>query len=361
MKHLFLIISLTNILLYVTSCTSKEHDEQPLEFELSDTMLKHCEFSEVKLQDVKNELKLFGKVTADNSKMAHIYPITGGIVASINVELGDYVTQGQLLAIVKSSEVADFQRQLLNAKTDVALAEKNLQVAKDLFNGKLNSEKDVIASEKELEKANAELARINEVYSIYHLKEGSEYRITAPISGFIVNKDITQNEELRGDRTEEVFSIAQIDDVWILANVNESNISKVALGYEADIQTISYQDKIFKGKVDKIFNIIDPDTKAMKILIKIDNPDLLLKPEMNVTVTLKFSENKKMLAIPSSSIIFDKSKNWVMVYKNKKHIETRLVDIYSKIGDTTYISSGLNESEKIFSKNGILIYDALND
>lgn len=361
MKISIYLIIVTILTFSLTSCKTKPQEEKEAAFELSDTMLKHCEFTVAKFQDVKNELKLFGKVTADNSKMAHIYPITGGIVARINVELGDYVTQGQLLAVVKSSEVADFQRQLLDAKTDVALAEKNLQVAKDLYNGKLNSEKDVNASEKELEKAKAELERINEVYSIYHLKQGSEYRITAPISGFIINKDITQNEELRSDRTEEVFSIAQIDDVWILANVNETNISKVALGYEADVQTISYQDKIFKGKVDKIFNVIDPDTKAMKILIKIDNPDLLLKPEMNVTVTLKYNENKKLIAVPSSSIIFDKSKNWVMVFKDPKHIETRLVDVYSSIGNVTYLSKGVNESEKVFSKNGLLIYDALND
>lgn len=345
----------------MASCKTKPAEEVTEGFELSDTMLKHCEFTEAKFQDVKEELKLFGKVTADNDKMAHVYPITGGIVASINVELGDHVTQGQLLAVVKSSEVADFQRQLLDAKSNVALAEKNVQVAKDLYAGKLNSEKDVIASEKELEKANAELTRINEVYSIYHLKQGSEYTITAPISGFIVNKDITQNEELRSDRTEEVFSIAQIDEVWVLANVNESNISKVALGYEADVQTISYADKIFKGKVDKIFNVIDPTTKAMKILVKINNPDLLLKPEMNATINLKFSENKKLIAIPSGAILFDKSKNWVMVYKDRKHIETRLVEVYSKIGDITYLSSGVNENEKVISKNGLLIYDALND
>lgn len=362
MKNFKFYISISSlILLSITSCKTAQKEETNKDFELSDTMIKHCEFTTVKLEDVKSELKLFGKVTADNNKMAHVYPITGGIVASINVELGDYVTQGQLLAVVKSSEVADFQRQLLDAKSDVALAEKNVQVAKDLFNGKLNSEKDVIASQKELEKANAELNRINEVYSIYHLKQGSEYRITAPMSGFIVNKDITQNEELRTDRTEEVFSIAQIDQVWVLANVNESNISKVALGFEAEVQTISYNEKIFKGKVDKIFNVIDPSTKAMKILVKIDNPDLLLKPEMNATVNLKFTENKKLIAIPSNSIIFDKNKNWVMVYTNRKKIETRLIDVYSSIGTTTYISSGINEGEKVISKNGLLIYDALND
>jgi cobalt-zinc-cadmium efflux system membrane fusion protein len=353
--------SICLVFISVTSCKEKPVESKPEAFELSDTMMKHCEFTEAKMLDVKNELKLFGKVTADNDKMAHVYPITGGIVASVNVELGDYVTQGQLLAVVKSSEVADFQRQLLDAKSDVAISEKNLQVAKDLFSGKLNSEKDVLASEKELEKAHAELARINEVYSIYHLKQGSEYRITAPISGFIINKDITQNEELRNDRSTEVFVIAQIDDVWVLANVNESNIPKVALGYEADVQTISYADKIFKGKVDKIFNVIDPTTKAMKILVKINNPDLLLKPEMNATVNLKFSENRKLIAVPSSSIVFDKNKDWIMVYKDKKHIETRLVEVYRKLGDITYINSGVEENEKVISKNGLLIYDALND
>jgi cobalt-zinc-cadmium efflux system membrane fusion protein len=250
---------------------------------------------------------------------------------------------------------------MVNAKSNVALAEKNLQVAKDLFAGKLNSEKDVLASEKELEKAKSELTRIHEVYEIYHLKQGSDYQITAPISGFIINKDITQNEELRTDRAEEVFAIAQINDVWVLANVNESNISKVALNFEADVQTLSYPDKIFKGKVDRIFNVIDPSTKAMKILIKINNADLLLKPEMNATVNLKFSENKQLIAIPSSAVLFDKNKNWVMVYKDKTHIETRNVEVYRMLGDIAYISSGVKDGDKVISKNGILIYDALND
>ncbi|MBL7922204.1 MAG: efflux RND transporter periplasmic adaptor subunit [Bacteroidia bacterium] len=359
--QLKLAISIICTLLLSASCKTKVEEEAPEKFELTDTMMKRCEFITAKIEDVKSEMKFFGKITADNNKMAHVYPITGGIVAKIEVELGDYVNEGQLLAVVKSSEVADFQRQLLDARSDVALSEKNLQVAKDLFAGKLNSEKEVLAAEKELEKAKAELARINEVYAIYHLKQGSEYRITAPISGFIINKDITQNEELRSDRAEEVFSIAQINDVWVLANVNESNISKVAIGYEADVQTLSYPDKIFKGKVDKIFNVIDPTTKAMKILVKINNANLLLKPEMNATVNLKFSENKNMIAVPSRAIVFDKNKDWVMIYKNKKNIETRQVEVYHKLGDITYISSGVSENEKVISKNALLIYDALND
>lgn len=147
----------------------------------------------------------------------------------------------------------------------------------------------------------------------------------------------------------------------MLANVNESYIAKVEAGYDAEVKTISYPDHIFRGKVDRIFNVIDPDTKAMKILVKIQNKDLLLKPEMNATVTLKYSEQMQLTAVPSSAVIFDKSKNWVMVFKDRNTIDTRQVEVYRQLGDITYVTSGLAEGERVISKNGLMIYDALND
>ncbi|MBL7874386.1 MAG: efflux RND transporter periplasmic adaptor subunit [Cyclobacteriaceae bacterium] len=354
-------ISTCLLLSFLGSCKSHIPEEDAIAFSISDTMMERCEITNATLQDVKNELKLFGKIAADNSKQANIYPIMSGNVLAIHAELGDYVKQGQRLATMKSGEVADFQRQLLDAKADMALAEKNVQVAKELYEGKINSERDVIAAEKELLKAKAELERIEEVYRIYGLREGSLFNITAPISGFIVYKDITQNEQLRSDKADIIFSIAQIDEVWVLANVNESDIPRVKAGYEAEVKTISYPNKIFSGQVDRIFNAIDPSTKAMKILVKIQNPDLLLKPEMSATITLKFSENKKLIAVPSSSIIFDKSKNWVMVFRSRTDIETRQVEIYRQLDDVTYLLNGLKENERVISKSGLMVYDALND
>jgi cobalt-zinc-cadmium efflux system membrane fusion protein len=349
----------------IMSLSACRHAEKPeadgVVFSISDAMMKRCELTKASTEVVKNELNLFGKIAPDNSRQATIYPIMGGSVIKIFAELGDNVKQGQTLAIIRSGEVADFQRQLLDARADLALAEKNVSVARELFAGKINSERDVIAAQKEYEKARAELDRIEEVYRIYGLREGSLYNITAPISGFIVFKNITQNEQLRSDNTSAIFSIAQIDEVWVLANVNESDISKVQVGFEAEVKTISYPDRIFKGRVDRIFNAIDPSTKAMKILVKIHNGDLLLKPDMNATIVLKYEENKKLISIPSSSVIFDKSKYWVMVFKDRTNIETRQVEIYRQLGNVTYVLSGLHEGEVVISQNGLMIYDALND
>jgi membrane fusion protein, heavy metal efflux system len=290
-----------------------------------------------------------------------VYPVVGGVVTAINIELGDYVTQGQILATIQSSEVAQFHKEKLDAVNEVAVAEKNLEVARDLFSGKLNSERDVAMAEKELEHARTELNRINDIYKIYRLKSGSLYDVQAPISGFVIAKRITQNEQLPPAMTEPLFAIADINEVWALANVNETEISKVRVGFDAEVRTLAFADRGYQGKIDKVFNAIDPETKSMKARVKISNNDLNLKPEMNCTVSVGFTEDKSMIAVPSSAIIFDKSKYWSMVFKDRHHIETRQVSIHHQLGNTTYVSDGLKTGETVITKNALLVYDAIND
>lgn len=351
-----------SILITISSC--KHAATEPVAdkgFTLTDTMLASTKFSKAVMETVKNELKLYGKISADNNKMSEVFPIMGGNVQKVNVELGDYVKQGQLLATIRSGEVAGYEKERLDASNDLAVAEKNLQVVQDLFAGKLNSEKDVVAAQTEVEKAKASLKRINEMYGIYNMKPGALYNVTAPIAGFIIEKNVTQNMLINPGDINKLFTIAQIDDVWVLANVNESDIGLITQGMDASIKTISYPDKIFYGKVDRIFNILDPETKSMKVRIRIANPGLALKPEMSATVTLRYLENNKKIAIPSNAIVFDKSKNWVMVYHDKQNIETRLIEVYKQAGDTTYLKNGIQEGETVITQNQALIYDALND
>jgi cobalt-zinc-cadmium efflux system membrane fusion protein len=290
-----------------------------------------------------------------------VYPIVGGVVINIQVELGDYVKQGQVLASIRSGEVASFEKEKLDAQNDYAIAEKNLQVAKDLFYGKLNSEKDVLAAERELEKAKAELNRINEIYKIYSLSNGSVYNVVAPISGFVVTKKINQNEQIRSDNNEPLFSIADINEVWALANVNESDIATVKVGFDAEVKTLAFPNEKYSGKIDKIFNAIDPETRSMKVRVKIPNPDFKLKPDMNCTVGISYVENRTMLTVPTSAIIFDKSKYWVMIFKDKHNVETRQVQVFRQLSEVSYISGGLEKGETVISKNALLVYDALND
>ncbi|MGN6439150.1 MAG: efflux RND transporter periplasmic adaptor subunit [Agriterribacter sp.] len=348
-------------LIAISSCKSRPLQEDATAFSMSDTMMSKCTFYKAEKEDVKNEIRLFGKMEADNNKTAQVFSAVGGLVTSINVGLGDYVKQGQVLATIQSSEVAKYEQERLDAITEVAVAEKNLQVANDLFAGKLNSEKDVTLAETELQKAKANLAKIKEIYSIYNFKKGSVFPVTAPVSGFVITKKININELLRPDENEPLFSIANTDEIWAVAYVNESNISHIKENYDAVINTLAFPETDYKGKIEKIYNVIDANTKSMKFRVRIPNHDYKLKPDMNCTVSVHFSENQSMVSVPSSSVIFDKSKYWVMVFKDKVHIETRQVEVYRQLGDITYIESGLKEGETVISQNGILVYDAIND
>lgn len=357
-----LIIGISLVVLAFSSCEkAKENPEINTTFVLSDDMLKTTTTAIAIIEPVKNELSFYGKITADNNKSIDVYPLVGGNVVKVNVELGDYVKKGQILATIKSTDIADFEKQMMDAKSDLLVAKKNLKVSQELFEGKLKSESDIIEAESGVNKAQTELNRVKQIYTIYKIKPGSIYEVTAPISGFIIQKSINQDMLLRNDRSENIFDIAEISEVWAIANVNETDINKVKLGLDADVSILSYPGKVFKGKVDKIFNIINPETKAMNARINLKNTDFLLKPDMNATIKLSFNENQSMIAVPSKSIIFDKSKNFVMLFKNRNSIETKQVEVFRQVGETTYISSGIEENEKVITNNQLFIYDALNN
>jgi membrane fusion protein, heavy metal efflux system len=355
-------ILLLTVTLFFVACSQKKletEDSKP--FRLSDKMLEGLAVDSVIVAPLINEISLYGKITTDNNKLIEIFPVVGGNVSEVYVELGDYVNKGQLLATIRSTEVAAFEKELEDAKNDVIVAENNLRVTQELFESRLNTEKDVIESQSQVEKAKSQLERIKATYKIYDMKKGAIYEIRSPLSGFIIQKNINKGMLLRSDRTDNIFDIAEISEVWAIANVNESDIYKIQLGYDAYVSTLSYPDKKFHGKVDKIFNIIDPESKAMKVRIKLKNESYHLKPEMRAQIKLHWQEPSQMLMIPNKALVFDKSKYFVMVYKDTTQIETRQVELFRQVGEMAFIKSGLNQGEKVITHQQLLIYDALND
>ena len=357
-------IFFTGLIITVIAGCKGRKDEEPVRdqgFTVTDTMMKRIVIDTVKNERVKGTITLNAKITAEEDKYVEVFPLVGGNVTSVNVESGDYVKKGDVLAVIHSGEVADMERQLTEAQGDVAQARKNLEVQKDMYAAKLSSDRDLLTAQKELQKVEANLTRTEELFKIYNTGKKSDYIVTAPITGFIIDKKINHDMLLRSDNAQNIFTIAQIDEVWVVANVYESDISRITEGMDAVIRTLSYPDKLFTGKVDKIFNILDPQTKTLRIRIRLPNPGFMLKPEMVATVTVYYNEAQNYPAVPSSSVVFDKSKNFVMIFHDRSKVETREITIYKSTNDKTYISSGVKEGERVISKNTLYIYDELND
>ncbi len=345
------------------SCSKKEETapEVTKGFELSNTMLKSTTFAKVEKKFIEDEYSFYGKISADKNKYIDIFPLVGGNVLSVNVELGDYVTKGQVLATIRSTELAEVQKDVSDSKNDLIVAENNLRVTKEMYAGKLNTEKDVLEAESQVKKAKDALKRSSDVSTVYNVRKGNIYSVISPINGYIVHKDINKDMELRSDRSDNIFDVANTKNVWAIMNVNEADIDKITLGMKAQVSTLSYPDKVFYGKIDKIFKIINPETNAMQARVVLDNSQGLLIPDSKATIKVSKSENTTALAIPSKAVIFDDNRYFVVVYKSQTDIKVKELKILKQNSETTYVSEGLSEGESIVTTNQLLIYRSLNN
>jgi membrane fusion protein, heavy metal efflux system len=368
-KNFILAVVALVTLTWLQSCTGKgstTEETSNKHFCLPDSLLKNITFDTIKSELVNSELALSGKITYNEDHVAKIFPLVSGQVAEVKVSLGDYVEKGKVLAIIRSSDMANYYNEYKSAQSELAIAKKNLEVTTSLKNSGVSSQKDLLVAQSDLQKAAAEYNKILEVLKINggssSLKDsaGSGYAIKSPISGFIVEKDITTGKDIRTDDNSSLFTISDLKEVWAVANVFETDIAKIQTGSLVDISTLSYPDKIFTGKVERISNVLDPETKVMAIKVRLENPDYKLKPGMFAHFSIRFPEEKQMLAIRSTSIIFSDNKNYVLRYRGKCDVSMELVTIFKTYNGLSFIESGmLRNGDVAIAKNGLYVFTAL--
>ncbi|MCX6292295.1 MAG: efflux RND transporter periplasmic adaptor subunit [Bacteroidetes bacterium] len=366
-EKLIVIFFLFNILL-MASCTRSAPEEKNMsdDYCIPDSLMNALTFDTLRSGSVMSELSLPGKITFNEDHVVKVFSPVGGRVSDVKVTLGDYVEKGQLLAVLRSTDMAGYYNDYQSAQSDLAVAKKNLEASADLKSSGVASEKDYITAQSEYRKALAQYNKVNEVMKIYGNtlppgdSVGSGYQLKAPISGFIVEKNISAGLEMHSDMGTNLFTISDLKDMWAVASVYETDIAKIKTGDEAMITALSYPDKKFNGKVEKISNVLDPETKVMSVKIHLDNSDYTLKPGMFANVSILFPENKKMLMVPSRSVLFDDNKNYVVHFHKRCDVDMQQVSIFKSFNDQCYvIGDSLQEGDLVINRNALFVLTAL--
>ncbi len=355
------IFLLSSAVLFQGCSEQVKKPEEKVKYHIPDSLLRTLTIDTVQQCPLLNALKLTAMVDFDQDKQANIFSLVSGNIQDIKVQLGDYVTAGQVLAVVKSSEVAGYGNNLVVAESNVNNTKKQLEAAKELYKSGLNSVLDVTAAQSNYDQAVSALSTAKKVLKINGNSENGDYIIRSPVSGFVVQKNVTNNTSVRSDNSTVLFGISDLKDVWVQANVYEANIEQVHVGDPAEVKILSEPDKIFKGKVDKILNVLDPTSKVIKVRVVLQNPDYVLKPQMYASVLVSNSEGKLALCIPNSALVYETSRYYVVVYNGKGDADIRPVEVLNTIGNRTYISSGVKEGEQIIASQALQIYTELNN
>jgi cobalt-zinc-cadmium efflux system membrane fusion protein len=261
-------------------------------------------------QVVDDTILTSGRVTLEDLRSAHIYtPVTGRVV-KIVAGLGTRVKKGDPLAVIESPDIGNAVSDVHKAEADLIAAEHDFKRKKDLFEQKAGSAADQEASEDNWRKATAEVERARQ--KAYLLRAGNvdnvtqTYTLPSPIDGEVLQMNINPGAEVQGQysggATQELFTIGEIDKVWVIGDLYEMDLSRVSIGAPAGVMTVAYPDKVFKGQVDWVSGMLDQNTRTAKVRTTFDNPDRLLKPEMYVTIQISV-EQKKALAIPRNALL----------------------------------------------------------
>lgn len=360
-KYKISLIALAAVFTGIFSCHhADENSDVRAPYVVPDSLMRTLKVDTVKTTNITDEIKFNGLVNFNADKVVTVYPLITGNVQGINIVPGDYVQAGQVLGVVKSAEIANYNSALVTAETNVRLTQRQLDQQKDMYKSGLASQVDVTNAQVAYEQAVAAKIAAEKILSINGNNKNGEYEIKSPISGFVVQMNVSNGTAIRSDNNGGLFTISDLKNVWVEANVYEANIGKVKQGDTVEVKTISYPDKVFKGRVSKLMDVLDPASKTMKMRVVLDNPGYLLKPQMFATITLNDDENKKAISVSARALVFDNSQYYVVVITGDKNVAIRPVQLISTNGKTAYIKSGLNPGERVVASNALLIYGSLN-
>lgn len=361
MKKIFILLALSAYVL--VGCNNSDGKavvkKEPV---ISDSLSKMITIDTVRVLPIGDQLKLSGEIGYDENSVVKVFPNSSGQVLKVAVSFGDYVHKGQTLAIIKSADVAGNYSDLASAESDVKIAKRQYDNAKSLYESGISSQREYEEAKENFDKATAVANKIESMIRINgggHTNAGGTYTIVAPANGYIVEKKIADGAFIRSDMADNLFTISELKNVWVWANVYETDIAKVKQGYLAQVTTLAYPDKVFIGTVDKVNDLIDPANKSLRVRISLHNDSLLLKPEMFANVVIVNKEAKTALAIPSTAVVTDNGRNFAVVYNSNFDVKVKPIQVLKVEGNTTYIADGLEPGEKLISQNQLLVYDAI--
>ena len=344
------------------SCNEKETvTEKNEKFCLNDDLKKKVTIEEIKREPVSETFTLTGNVTYNSDNVIQFTSLINGVVTNTYFSLGDYVKKGQVLAEIKSTELNGLQSENKSVESQLAVAQRQLASVKSMFEDGIASQKDLIQAESEVKVLKASLENIKSNLALYSASpEKSVFQIKAPSNGFIVAKNMSSGMQISSG-SEPLFTISDLNEVWVMVNIYATDMQNIKENMDVKIKTLAYPDEVFSGKISALSQVFDAEEHVLKARIVMKNTVLKLKPGMSADIILNKSNAsaESLLAVPVKAVIFDDNQNFLVVYKDDCNLEIRQVDPVTKNREVVYFDKGIQENEKIISKNQLLIYESL--
>ena len=323
---------------------------------LSKAQRSHIQIYTVVPVGYRQKIEAPGTVDFDNDQATSVVSPFTGPVTRIFVALGQHVAKGQPLAAVASADVANAVAAYRKAAVTSANARRVAVADRDLAAHNGISERE--AAQAQTDAASAEADRVAALQALASMgaspNSGLNGIIRAPVSGVIADKTVTPGQLLQAGSST-AFTVANLSQVWVLAQVAPDDLSKVGFGDAATIDPGNGTGP-FHGTVENIGATVDPDTRAIVARIIAPNPGGLLKKQMFVDVSIESGRVTTGLLVPVSAVLRDdQNLPFVYVALPDGSFARRHVTLGYRDSQNEDVTSGLQSGDKIVSNGALFL------
>ncbi len=344
------------------SCSEKKTEENSTEsnYCISKELKKDLKLAKVEMRSVEESITLTGEVESNSDKTVPYVSLVDGVVTETYFSLGDYVRKGQVLATVKSVSLNEMQDDTQTLQAQLAVAKRKLASVESMYKDDIASQKDLQEAKAEVEILQSNISKTKKNMQLYSAGKGN-LQIKSPADGYVIEKNVSNGMPVTAGG-EQLFTISNLDKVWVMANVYATNMRHVYVNQPVVVKTLAYPDESFVGKIDAISQVFNENERVLKAKIIMDNNNMKLRPGMSADIVLPInSQDKTALAIPVKALIFDNNQSYVIVHKSDCLLEIRTVTEVSTNSQYTYVEGNLKPGENIIASNALLIYENLKN
>jgi cobalt-zinc-cadmium efflux system membrane fusion protein len=319
---------------------------------------------------VVDEVVAPGRVAVDPHRAAKLLlPVPGRIVA-VSVRLGDSVSRGEPVVTLESPEAdgalaADRQAAAAERQAQAGLTKAGADLGRlrDLYEHGAVAKKEVLAAENDLAQADAalETARAARAQAAWKLEllgltpdaRRQHVQVRAPTRGKIVEVTAAPGE-YHSDTATPLMTIADLSRVWVTSHVPESRVRDIRVGDPVVITLVAYPDETFSGRVARIADVLDPETRTLKVHVELPNPDGRLRPDMFATVRHS-GKDRTLPVVPADAVVQQYGRSFVFRERQPGQFERREVTVGPRANDSVALLAGIEPGERVVVAGAVLL------
>ena len=299
-----------------------------------------------RIKNVDDKLDAPGNVDVDEERLSYVQTRFPGWIQNVFANAAwQYVRKSQPLFTIYSPDLVSTEQEYLLAKQNQKSLSSGMHGMATQEGGWL-----VQAAEDRLRQFDVPAAEIAALEQSGKVQR--EITVISPASGYIVERNAIPNAYVQPDT--KLYTIADLSTVWVYANVFQTDAGRLKPGDPAQVTVDSYPGRTFRGRIDQILPTVDPATRTVRVRLVFNNPRLLLKPGMYVSVAIGIPLGRQ-LVIPTSGVLQAGNREIAFLDHGQGNLEPREIQTGPQLDDSVVVVKGLAPGDRIVSSANFLV------